>query len=123
MTVSDLISNFYTDYIVNDNNLDMLNYVKYTIKINFTCFFLLCIIVLHTIYSAYLFLFILLDFPGGSVVKNLPAMQEMWIPSLGQEDPLEKQRQPTPDSCLGNCMDRGAWNATVHGVCKALDMI
>ena len=42
MTVSDLISNFYTDYIVNDNNLDMLNYVKYTIKINFTCFFLFC---------------------------------------------------------------------------------
>ena len=33
----------------------------------------------------------MLDFPGGSVVKNLPAMQEMWIPSLGQEDPLEKQ--------------------------------
>ena len=42
----------------------------------------------------------MLDFPGGSVVKNLPAMQEMWIPSLGQEDPLEKQQQPTPDSCL-----------------------
>ena len=24
------------------------------------------------------------------MVKNLPAMQESWIPSLGQEDPLEK---------------------------------
>ena len=24
------------------------------------------------------------------VVKNLPAMQETWIPSLGWEDPLEK---------------------------------
>ena len=24
------------------------------------------------------------------VVKNLPAMQEMWVRSLGQEDPLEK---------------------------------
>ena len=23
-------------------------------------------------------------------VKNLPAMQETWVPSLGQEDPLEK---------------------------------
>ena len=22
-------------------------------------------------------------------VKNLPAMQETWVPSLGQEDPLE----------------------------------
>ena len=25
------------------------------------------------------------------MVKNLPAMQEMWAPSLGQEDPLEKE--------------------------------
>ena len=24
-------------------------------------------------------------------VKNLPAMQAMWIPPLGQEDPLEKE--------------------------------
>ena len=24
-------------------------------------------------------------------VKNLPAMQETWVPSLGQEDPLEKE--------------------------------
>ena len=29
-------------------------------------------------------------FPGGSVVKNLPAMQDIWVQSLGQEDPLEK---------------------------------
>jgi len=28
--------------------------------------------------------------PGGSVVKNLPAIQEIWIRSLGWEDPLEK---------------------------------
>jgi len=24
------------------------------------------------------------------MVKNLPAMKETWVPSLGQEDPLEK---------------------------------
>ena len=24
------------------------------------------------------------------IVKNPPVMQEIWIPSLGQEDPLEK---------------------------------
>ena len=29
-------------------------------------------------------------FPGGSVVKNLPAMQETWVWSLGPEDRLEK---------------------------------
>ena len=32
-----------------------------------------------------------MGYPGGSVVKNLPAMQEMWIGSLGWEDPLENE--------------------------------
>ena len=31
-----------------------------------------------------------LIFPGDSVVKNLPAMQETWVQSLGWEDPLEE---------------------------------
>ena len=38
-------------------------------------------------------------FPGSSVVKNLPAMQElqeMQVRSLGWEDLLEKNMQPTP---------------------------
>ena len=33
-------------------------------------------------------------FPGGAAVKNPPTMQEMqetWVPSLGQEDLLEKE--------------------------------
>ena len=30
-------------------------------------------------------------FPGVSVVKNLPAMQETWVQSLGWEDPLEEE--------------------------------
>ena len=30
-------------------------------------------------------------FPGGSVVKNPPAVQEIQIPCLGQKDPLEKE--------------------------------
>ena len=37
------------------------------------------------------------DFPGCSVVKNLPAMQETQetqVPSLGAEDPLEKEVAP-----------------------------
>ena len=85
----------------------------------------------------------------------------MQVRSLGQEDPLERDRLPTPVflgfsggsegkestsnagdlgsipglgrlpgggngyptqySCLGNPMDRGAWQATVHGVTE-LDM-
>ena len=30
------------------------------------------------------------------MVKNLPAMQEAWVQSLGQEDPWRRARQPTP---------------------------
>ena len=29
-------------------------------------------------------------------VKNLPAMQETWVRSLGWKDPLEKGMEPTP---------------------------
>ena len=32
-----------------------------------------------------------MGFPGGSVVKNLPAVQETQVRSLGQEDPLEEE--------------------------------
>ena len=58
-------------------------------------------------------------FPGGSVVKNPPAMQETWGQSLGQEDPLEKE-MGTHSSILAmeNSMDRGAWWAIAHGVSK-----
>ena len=37
-----------------------------------------------------------LGFPGGSMVKNPPAIQEMWVSSLGQEDPLEKEMVAHP---------------------------
>ena len=37
------------------------------------------------------------------------------VGDLGQEDPLEKERQPKY-SCLENPMGRGAWRATVHEV-------
>ena len=44
-------------------------------------------------------------------------MQETWIPSLGQEDPLEKGMvtHSLQYSCLENSVDKGAWRATVHG--------
>ena len=29
--------------------------------------------------------------PHAQTVKNLPAVQENWVQSLGQEDPLEKE--------------------------------
>ena len=58
--------------------------------------------------------------PQGKTVKNLPAMQETWVWSLGQEDsPGEGNGNPLQYSCLENSMDRGAWWATVHGVKKS----
>ena len=51
-------------------------------------------------------------------VKNLPAMQETGVQSLGQENLLEKG-MVTQYSCLGNLMDRGAWWATAQGVTKS----
>ena len=57
------------------------------------------------------------------MVKNLPAMQKTQVGSLGQEDPLEKGWQPTPVSLPGETHDRGAWQATVHGVTKESDTI
>ena len=51
-------------------------------------------------------------FPSGSVVKNLPAMQaiqEKWVWSPGQEDPLrEGNGNWLQYSCLENPMDGGA---------------
>ena len=60
-----------------------------------------------------------MGFPGGSVVKNLPANAgDMGlIPDLGTS-PGEGNGNPLQYSCLGNPMDRGAWQATVHGVAK-----
>ena len=52
------------------------------------------------------------------MVKNLPAIQETQVRSLGWEDPLEKG-VALQYSCLQNYMDRGAWGATVHGVAKS----
>ena len=47
----------------------------------------------------WMFAISLSGFPSGSVVKILPAMQEtqeMRVQSLGQEDPMEEDKQPTP---------------------------
>ena len=49
------------------------------------------------------------------LVKNLPAMQETWVQSLGWEDPLEKGKAahfPLQYSHLENSI-------TVHGVAKS----
>ena len=62
-------------------------------------------------------------FPGGSMVKKLPALQEIqemcvWIPGLGRS-PAEGNGNPLQYSCLGNPMDRRAWQTTVHAVTES----
>ena len=54
------------------------------------------------------------------LVKNLPAVQETRVQSLGWEDLLEKE-MATHSSILGleNLMDSGAWWAAAHGVAKS----
>ena len=39
------------------------------------------------------------------LIKNLPAMQETLVQSLGWEDPLEKRKASTQYSGLENSMD------------------
>ena len=57
------------------------------------------------------------------MVKNLPAnagdIRDMGsIPGLGRF-PEEGHGNPLQYSCLENSMDRGAWQAIVHGVAKS----
>ena len=65
------------------------------------------------------------------MVNNLPQMKETSAQSLGWEDSLEEEMQPTlvffgegngtplQYTCLENPMDGGAWWAAVHGVAKS----
>ena len=54
------------------------------------------------------------------MVKNLPAMQETRVQSLGWEDPLEESLTIHSSILVWRIhMDRGAWRATVHGVAKS----
>ena len=62
----------------------------------------------------------LLGFPGGSEVKASASNvgDPGWIPGSGRS-PGEGNGNPLQYSCLENPMDRGAWQATVHGVAKS----
>ena len=53
------------------------------------------------------------------VIKNPPAMQETQVVSGWGRSPGEGNGNPLQYSCLKNSMDRGAWQATVHGVAKS----
>ena len=57
------------------------------------------------------------------MVKNLPAMPETGVCSVPRSGRSlgEGNGYLLQDSCLENSMNRGAWQATVHGVAKELD--
>ena len=62
-------------------------------------------------------------FPGGSVVKNLPANAEDprdgdLIPGSGRS-PGGGNGYPLQYSCLENPKDRGVWWAAIHGVAES----
>ena len=62
-------------------------------------------------------------FPGVSAIKNSPANagDVGSIPGSGRT-PGKGKGNPLEYSCLGNPMERGACQATVHGVAKESDM-
>ena len=59
-------------------------------------------------------------FPGGSMVKNPPASagDAGLILGLGRS-PGGGNGNPFQYSCLGNPMDKGTWQTTVHGVAES----
>ena len=53
-------------------------------------------------------------------VKNLPATWEIWVRSLVWEDPREEEKATHSRILSWRIpMDRGAWQATVHGITES----
>ena len=59
-----------------------------------------------------------MDFPGGLMVENPPAMWETWARSLGWEDPLE-EGMATHSSILAWRIPWTEEPGTVHGVTES----
>ena len=59
------------------------------------------------------------------MVKNLPAVKEIWIQFLGWQEflsPGERNGNTFQYSCLErNAIDGGTWGTTVHGVTEESD--
>ena len=65
-------------------------------------------------------IYFITTFPGGSMVKNLCQCKRCWIPGSGRS-PEEGNGNPLQYPCLGNPVDRGDWQSTVHEVIKESD--
>ena len=70
-----------------------------------------------------LLLYLIVGFPGGSVVKNPVTnggdVDDEGLISGSVRCPGGENGNPLQYFCLGNPMDRGAWQATVHKVTKS----
>ena len=76
---------------------------------------------IHVLTKAYkAYIHICIGFPGGSLVKNSPASagNASSIHESGSS-PGEGNGNPLQYPCLGNPMDRGTYQATVHVVAKS----
>ena len=66
------------------------------------------------------------EFPGSSVVKNLPASsgdaRDVGLIPVSGRSPGVGNGNPLQYFCLENCMDR-AWQATVHGVAESRTLL
>ena len=61
-----------------------------------------------------------MDFPGGSEVKAFACNAgDLGLIHGSGRSPGEGNGNPLQYSCLENPMDRGAWQATIHGIAKS----
>ena len=56
------------------------------------------------------------------MAKDLPAKQETWLQSLGEEDLPEKEMATHISILLGKAHGQRNLQVTVHGITKELDM-
>ena len=104
-------------YFCSGNNAYKVHILMHINKYSF-----ICIQLVIWIFMQCLWLFIHMSWASlvAQMVKNLPAMQDSQgsIPGL-EKSPRERNGYPLQYSYLVSSVDRGAWQAEVHGVAKS----
>ena len=67
--------------------------------------------------TAVVFIYYELSIEGASLVAQCQSRRYRFDPGSGRS-PGEGNGNPLQDSCLGNPMNRGAWQSAVHGLAK-----
>ena len=63
-----------------------------------------------------------IGFSGGTVIKNPPAMQEMWVRPLGRKIPWRRKWQPIPVFLPGKSRGQMSLARCSPWGCKELDV-